>query len=158
MKHCTVPTITVQYFQCKSVKKLLTVRPIGMSSTWHPELVEQVHHVIALEARSSGIDRTFSPNLNLYPDPRFGRMQEAYGEDPFLQSRMALAAVSGLQGKIVNSTIDDDHIIATAKHFIAYGHNEAGQDGSATDISERTLREIYMYTWEKLVSANVRSI
>lgn len=72
---------------------------------------------------------------------------------------MAVAAVNGLQGKINSSGyLDEKHIVATAKHFAAYGHNEAGQDGTACDISDRTLREIYLFPWERVVKANVRSV
>jgi beta-glucosidase len=133
--------------------------PINMAASWNPALVQQVQQVIALEVRAVGAERTFSPNMNLYLDPRFGRTQEGFGEDPFLTSKIAVATVNGLQGELVNDYMDQDHVIAVAKHFAAYGgFNEGGQDGSAIDTSERTLHEIFLFPWKKVIEANVRSI
>ena len=86
--------------------------PLGMSATWNPDLVRQAHEVIALECRIVGADRTFSPNINLYTDPRFGRYQEGWGEDPFLTAQMAVAAVSGLQGQLNISGYYNDTVCA----------------------------------------------
>jgi len=134
--------------------------PCGMSSTWNPDLVKAAHVVIAMEARAIGADRTFSPNINLYTDPRFGRYQEGWGEDPYLTSTMAVAAVTGLQGSVnPNGYYNYTHnIISEAKHFAAYGKTQAGQDGSEADVSERTLREIYLKPFEAVVKAGVGAI
>jgi beta-glucosidase len=130
-----------------------------LSMSWDPELVERVQSVIAYESRALNVRLTYSPNIDVHTDPRFGRVEEGFGEDPLLTSRMAAASVRGLQGgKRWGETLDGDHIAAVAKHFAAYGRTENGQDGSAADLSERTLREIYLPPFKAAVEAGTFSI
>jgi beta-glucosidase len=137
--------------------------PCGMATTWNPSLVQKVHEAIAMEVRTTfGGDRTFSPNINLYSDPRFDRIQEGFGEDPYLVSLFSMAAIQGLQGldstANLDSYLDNDHIASNAKHFAAYGRTTGGQDGTAADLSERTLREIYLKPFQAAVSVNVKAL
>ncbi|KAH3744606.1 Glycoside hydrolase, family 3 domain protein [Pelomyxa schiedti] len=134
--------------------------PVGLSCTWDEDLVTRVHQAIALDSRVWGASRTMSPNMNLYVDPRFGRFQEGFGEDPLITSRMAVAAVKGLQG-----SLDQDgyynfssSIMSNAKHFAAYGITQGGQDGTVADISERTMRDIFLKPWQAVVDAGVGAI
>ncbi|KAH3756965.1 Beta-glucosidase BoGH3B [Pelomyxa schiedti] len=134
--------------------------PINLACTWNTTLVQEVHRTIAVETRITGATRSFSPNINLYTDPRFGRYQEGWGEDPFLTASMATASINGLQGTLNENGYYDfnSSIIATTKHFAAYGVTRAGQDGSAADISERTLREVYFQPFQAAVKAGTASI
>jgi beta-glucosidase len=123
---------------------------IALGATWDPDLVGQVATVIAKEARAVGLDQGFAPMLGLARDPRWGRVEESYGEDPWLVSRMAVAYINGLQGQGADR-FGPDHIIATPKHFVADGEPWAGANGEDYDISERILREIYMPPFEAAV-------
>jgi beta-glucosidase len=131
--------------------------PCALASAWDPALVERAHAVIASDARTAGAHITFSPNIDVHTDPRFGRIEEGWGEDPLLTSTMAAAAVRGLQGN-TPGRVDQDHIFATPKHFAAYGRTENGQDGSAADLSERTLREVYLRPFRAAVEAGCGAI
>jgi beta-glucosidase len=115
---------------------------IGMSCSWDPDLVNQVFRVIAKEIRSRGSHQANTPMLDICRDPRWGRIEESYGEDPYLTSRFAVAIVKGLQG--TEESINKDHIIATAKHFAGYGLTEGGLNKTPLYISERTMREIVL--------------
>jgi beta-glucosidase len=123
---------------------------IALGATWDPDLVGHVATVIAKEARAVGLDQGFAPMLGLARDPRWGRVEESYGEDPWLVSRMAVAYINGLQGQGADR-FGPDHIIATPKHFVADGEPWAGANGEDYDISERILREIYMPPFEAAV-------
>src|ERR1700686_2550322 len=115
--------------------------PLGMASTWDPALVEKASHVAAFEASAIGIRWTFSPMVDIARDARWGRMAEGAGEDPYLGAAMAAAYVHGYQG----SRLDDPQsMLACMKHFVAYGAAEAGRDYNTVDISERTLRDVYL--------------
>lgn len=113
--------------------------PLAEASTWNPELVELSAHYQALEASSAGIHWTFSPMVDIAHDPRWGRIMEGSGEDPYLGSVMAEARVKGYQGDLSNQ-----NIIACPKHFAAYGGAEGGRDYNTVDISEVTFRDIYL--------------
>jgi beta-glucosidase len=115
--------------------------PLGMASTWDPQIVERAARVAAQEASAGGVRWTFSPMVDIARDPRWGRIIEGAGEDPYLGSTMARAYVRGYQGK---SLSDPDSIAACAKHYVGYGAAEAGRDYNTTEISEHTLREIYL--------------
>jgi len=116
---------------------------IALAGTWDPGLIEKMANVIAKEARALGVHHVYSPMLGVARDPRWGRTEESYGEDPYLVSRIGVAFIKGLQGT-GKQYLDKNHIIATAKHFIADGEPIAGLNGSAFDVSTRTLHEIHL--------------
>ncbi len=123
-----------------------TVYPqaIAAGSTWEPELVKTMASQTALEARALGVTHCYSPNLDVISgDPRYGRVEESYGEDPYLVSRMGVAFIEGLQGT-GDERFDENHVMATAKHFIGYPENRRGINGGFSDMSERRLREVYL--------------
>jgi beta-glucosidase len=123
---------------------------IAMGSTWDPELIRQMGGVVAQEARALGIDQGYAPMLGLARDPRWGRVEESYGEDPYLVARTGVAYIEGLQGMGANR-FDANHIFATPKHFAADGEPWAGANGEDYETSERTLREIYFPPFEAAV-------
>jgi beta-glucosidase len=124
--------------------------PLGMASTWQPELVEKASRVAALEASAIGIRWTFSPMVDIARDARWGRIQEGAGEDPYLGSLMAQAYVRGYQSSRLDSP---DTMAACVKHFVGYGAAEAGRDYNATEISIHTLREFYLPPFHAAVDA-----
>jgi beta-glucosidase len=131
---------------------------IAMGAMWDPELMEQIGAAGAREARALGIGQAFSPMLGLARDPRWGRVEESYGEDPYLVSRDGVAYINGMQGKGADR-FGPDHIIATAKHFVADGEPWAGENGEDLETSDRVLREIYFQPFEAAVKeAHVGSI
>ncbi|MDH5702843.1 MAG: beta-glucosidase BglX [Aigarchaeota archaeon] len=115
--------------------------PVGLASSWDPDVVRRAASVAAIEASSEGIHWTFAPMVDIARDPRWGRIAEGAGEDPYLGSAMARAAVEGFQG---NNLADPNTIVACPKHYVAYGGAEGGRDYNTVDISERVLREIYL--------------
>lgn len=129
--------------------------PLAQSCSWDPELSEKAARIAALEASSNGLNWTFAPMVDIARDPRWGRIVEGAGEDPFLGSIFAAAYVRGYQGK---SLSDEGSISATAKHYVAYGAAQAGRDYNTVDISERTLREIYLPPFHSVVNAGAGSI
>ncbi|HUP44698.1 MAG TPA: beta-glucosidase BglX [Thermoanaerobaculia bacterium] len=129
--------------------------PPGIASTWDPSSAELTARVAAREASASGVRWTFAPMVDIARDPRWGRVAEGAGEDPVLGSAMAAAYVRGYQGKDLSAP---DSILACAKHFVAYGAAEAGRDYNTTDLSERTLREIYFPPFKAAVDAGVWTI
>jgi beta-glucosidase len=131
---------------------------IALSSTWDPKIIEEMANIIAEESRALGVHHVYSPMLGVARDARWGRFEESYGEDPYLISRIGVAFINGLQGKGAER-FDENHIIATAKHFIADGEPIAGLNGSAYDVSERTLHEIHLPPFKAAVEeANVGCI
>lgn len=117
---------------------------IALGSTWEPELLTEMNSYVAKEARSIGISHCFSPNLDIYiGDARYGRVEESYGEDPYLVSRMGVAFINGLQG-VGDERFDENHIIATAKHFAAYPENRTGINGAYADVSLRNMYELHL--------------
>src|SRR3989442_2102549 len=129
--------------------------PLGLASTWHPELVEKAARVAAREASASGIRWTFSPMVDIARDARWGRMAEGAGEDPFLGAAMAAAYVRGYQGARLDAP---DSIVACAKHFVGYGAAEGGRDYNSVELSEHTLREIYLPPFQAAVNAGAATI
>jgi beta-glucosidase len=126
--------------------------PLAEASTWEPELIRKAARVAAREASSSGIHWTFAPMVDIARDPRWGRIAEGSGEDPLLGSAMAEARVRGFQGEDLTR---DDALLACAKHFAAYGGAEGGRDYNSVDVSERTLREVYLPPFEAAARAGV---
>lgn len=130
---------------------------LGLASTWDPELVQQVFTAAADEMASDGTNQAFTPVLDLARDPRWGRTEETYGEDPYLVSRMAVAAVNGLQG--TSWSIDRHHVIATAKHFAVHGQPEGGTNTAPGNYSERVIRESFFVPFQAAVEeAHVGSV
>jgi len=126
--------------------------PLGQAASFHPEAVEQASRVAAIEASAAGIRWTFAPMIDITHDPRWGRIAEGFGEDPYLVSEMGKAAIRGFQGEDMN---DPTHIAACAKHFAAYGAAEGGRDYNSTFIPERRLRNLYLRPFEAAVQAEV---
>ncbi|MBN2077015.1 MAG: glycoside hydrolase family 3 C-terminal domain-containing protein [Dehalococcoidales bacterium] len=119
---------------------------IGLASTWEPELVEKMTEIIRLQMRSTGFHQALSPVLDISRDPRWGRTEESYGEDPYLDSRMAVAFVKGLQGEDISKGV-----VATVKHFVGHGYSEGGMNCAPANITPRLLREVYLYPFEQAV-------
>ncbi|HEX8871265.1 MAG TPA: glycoside hydrolase family 3 N-terminal domain-containing protein, partial [Candidatus Acidoferrum sp.] len=115
--------------------------PLAMASTWDPAMVENSARVAAREASAAGVRWTFSPMVDIARDARWGRMIEGAGEDPFLDSVLARAYVRGYQGASLRA---EDSLVACPKHYVGYGAAEGGRDYNTTEISEHTLREIYL--------------
>jgi beta-glucosidase len=115
--------------------------PLGLASTWDPRIVEKAARVAAQEASAAGVRWTFSPMVDIARDPRWGRLIEGAGEDPYLGSVMARAYVRGYQGTNLRAT---DSILACVKHYVGYGAAEGGRDYNTAEISVHTLREIYL--------------
>ncbi len=123
--------------------------PIGLASTWDPALIERIFTVAAREARARGAQQVLSPVVDLARDPRWGRTEETYGEDPHLVSEVGLAAIRGYQGPGPGLTAG--HVFATAKHFAAHGPNEGGINAAPTQVPERELREELLWPFERAV-------
>lgn len=126
--------------------------PLGEAATWDPAQIEQSAAIAAKEARAAGVHWTFAPMVDIARDARWGRIAEGSGEDPFLGAAMARARVVGFQGRDYSA---GDKIVACAKHWVAYGAAEAGRDYNSTDISERTLREVYFPPFKAALDAGV---
>lgn len=129
--------------------------PLGLASTWDPNLVQRAARVAAREASASGIRWVFSPMVDIARDARWGRMVEGSGEDPYLGAVMARAYVLGYQGERLDAP---DSVAACVKHFVGYGAAEGGRDYNSTEISEHTLREFYLPPFRAAVDAGVASI
>src|ERR1700688_876699 len=122
---------------------------IGLASTWDPALVKQVFTAAGEEAGAAGVGQVFSPVLDLARDPRWGRTEETYGGESFLVSRMAVAAVTGLQGD--EFFIGRNHAMATMKHFAVHGQPESGTNTAPGNYSERVIRENFLVPFEAAV-------
>jgi beta-glucosidase len=130
---------------------------LGMAATWDPALVKREFTAIGDEAGSRGIGQVYSPVLDLARDPRWGRTEETYGEDPYLVSRMGVAAIEGLQGD--SYLIGRHHVLATAKHFAVHGQPEGGTNTAPGNYSERIIRENFLVPFQAAVQeAHVGSI
>lgn len=125
---------------------------IGMAASWDPKVIERSQSVAAREARAVGINWTFAPMVDIARDPRWGRIVEGAGEDPYLGAVMAAAHVRGFQGERVGSP---DHIVACAKHFAGYGAAEGGRDYDAANISDAQLWNVYFPPFKAAVDAGV---
>ncbi len=135
---------------------------IGLASTWDPELVRKVFAAAAREMRARGENWALTPVLDLAREPRWGRTEETYGEDPFLSSSIGVAAIRGLQGVSLadgTKSISREHVLATAKHFAAHGHPEGGRNSAPANFAERELRENYLRAfWAAVTQAGVGSV
>ncbi|MGA2355273.1 MAG: beta-glucosidase BglX [Terriglobales bacterium] len=129
--------------------------PLGMASTWDPNLVEKASRVAASEASAIGIRWTFSPMVDIARDARWGRIAEGAGEDPYLGSAIAAAYVRGYQGVRLDAP---DTMAACVKHYVGYGAVEAGRDYNSTEISEHTLREFYLPPFRAAVDAGAATV
>ena len=126
--------------------------PLAEAASFDPAAVEHSARIAAIEATASGVTWTYAPMVDIARDPRWGRMVEGSGEDPYLGAAMAAARVRGFQGTDLSA---DNTLLATAKHFVAYGAAEGGRDYNAADVSERTLYETYLPPFEAAVRAGV---
>jgi beta-glucosidase len=129
--------------------------PLAESCSWNPELVEQSAAVAAAEAYAAGIRWVFAPMVDVARDPRWGRVAEGSGEDPYLGSAMAAARVRGFQGDDFSQPFK---VVACAKHWVAYGACEGGRDYNSVDVSERALREVYFPPFRAAVEEGVGSL
>ena len=129
--------------------------PLAMAATWDPNLVERASRIAAEEASSSGLRWTFSPMVDIARDARWGRIVEGAGEDPYLGAVMARAYVRGYQGRRLDAP---DSLAACAKHYVAYGAAEGGRDYNTVDMSERTLRQIYLPPFQAAVEEGVATL
>ena len=130
--------------------------PLALASTWNPAAVEQSARIAAIEASADGICWTFSPMVDIARDPRWGRIAEGFGEDPFLGGAMAKAMVRGYQGDGTYS--DKTSIMACVKHYALYGASEAGRDYNTVDMSRIRMFNEYLYPYQAAVEAGVGSV
>lgn len=135
--------------------------PLALASSWDTDLISRIFKTGARQTRARGSHHVLGPNLDLARDPRWGRTEETYGEDPYLASRMAVIAVKALQGNATYETtkLDETSVIATGKHFVGHGQPENGTNIGPVNISERLLRETHLATFEAAVKeAHLMSI
>jgi beta-glucosidase len=124
-------------------------QPIGLGGTFDPDLVERLYAMTAAEARARGTHQALTPVVDVAREPRWGRVEETFGEDPYLVSRMGVAAVRGFQG---DATFKDKrHVIATMKHFAAHGQPESGINCAPTNVSMRILRDVFLCTFKTAI-------
>lgn len=128
---------------------------LGASSTWNASLIEQMGAAIGLECRSQGSNIGYGPVLDVAREARWSRVEETFGEDPWLTATLGTAMVRGMQG---TNTADGSHVISTLKHLAAYGIPESGHNGGAVYVGERVLRQQYLLPFEKAVKAGVGTV
>src|SRR5690606_33319291 len=124
---------------------------IALASTWDPELVRQVNAAIAREVRARGVHLVLSPVVDVARDPRWGRIEETFGEDPYLVAEMGVAAVRGLQGDMRGGPLPADKVFATLKHMTGHGQPESGANVGPAPLAERELREFFFPPFEQAV-------
>jgi beta-glucosidase len=124
-------------------------QPIGLGATFNPELVEGLCTMTAYEARVRGTHQALTPVMDVARDPRWGRVEETYGEDPYLNTQLGMAAVKGFQGD--GSFKDKKRVIATLKHFAAHGQPESGMNCAPANVSERVLRETFLHPFKNAI-------
>lgn len=129
--------------------------PLGEASSWDAAALERSASIAAAEASAAGVRWTFAPMVDIARDARWGRIAEGAGEDPYLGSVLARARVRGFQG---SNYSDPTKVVACAKHYVAYGAAEAGRDYNTVDMSETTLREVYLPPFKAAVDAGVGTI
>jgi beta-glucosidase len=130
---------------------------IGLASSWDPELIRQVNVIVAREMRARGVREALSPVVDVARDPRWGRIEETFGEDPYLVSQLGVAAVRGLQGDSL--PLANGKVFATLKHLTGHGQPESGTNVGPASISERTLRENFFPPFEEIVrQTNIRAV
>jgi len=151
-----IPAIVHEECLCGYTAKKATIFPqiIGVASTWEPELVEAMTRKIGEQMRAVGAHQGLSPVLDIARDPRWGRTEETFGEDPYLVSRMGAAYVKGLQGDSLQTGI-----IATGKHFLGYGYSQGGRNWGPSFIPKRELLEVFAKPFEAAIhESNIGSI
>jgi beta-glucosidase len=129
--------------------------PLGMSATWNPALVEKAARIAAIEASTEGVRWTFSPMVDIARDARWGRIVEGNGEDTYLGEALARAYVRGYQGANLQ---DPSSILACVKHYVAYGAAEGGRDYNTVDISDRSLRQVYLPPFKAAVDSGAATV
>lgn len=129
--------------------------PLAQAASWDPELVEKAASISALEASAYGVHWTFAPMLDIARDPRWGRIIEGFGEDPYLCGELAKASVRGYQG---NDMSKSGKIAACGKHFIAYGGAEGGRDYNSSECTDNTLRNVYLPPFKAAIEEGVATI
>lgn len=130
--------------------------PLGQAASFNPQIAEKGAKIAAREARSTGVNWTFAPMMDISRDGRWGRIAESMGEDPYLAGEFAAAMVRGFQGN--GNLSDPDVVAACAKHFVGYGASESGLDYNSTKITPTDLRNIYLYPFKKAVEAGVYTV
>ncbi|MEW4449441.1 glycoside hydrolase family 3 N-terminal domain-containing protein [Qipengyuania sp. JC766] len=125
---------------------------IGLASTWDPDLVREINDLIAGEVRARGVHLVLSPVVDVARDPRWGRIEETFGEDPYLVGEMGVASVEGLTGPGTDRRLRDGQVMATLKHMTGHGQPESGTNVGPAQISERTLREQFFPPFEQVVT------
>jgi beta-glucosidase len=129
--------------------------PLATASSWDPDLITDLAHMAAIEARTAGVDWVYSPMVDIARDARWGRCTEGAGEDPYLGSAIARAYIRGYQGE---SLLAPGSVVASVKHFAAYGAAEAGRDYNTTDMSELLLRQVYLPPYHAAVEAGAATV
>lgn len=129
--------------------------PLAEAAAWDPDLTQRTARAAAVEATAAGVHWTFAPMLDITRDPRWGRVVEGAGEAPFLASALAVARVRGTHG---DGPPDTSFMLATAKHFVAYGAAEGGRDYNSADLSQRSLKEVYLPPFQAAVEAGVDAV
>ncbi|MEZ4700704.1 MAG: glycoside hydrolase family 3 N-terminal domain-containing protein [Rhodothermales bacterium] len=122
---------------------------IALASTWNPDLLERIFAGVASEARARGAQQVLAPVVDVAREPRWGRIEETYGEDPYLAAQMGIAAVRGFQG--AGAPIHAPHVIATLKHMAGHGQPESGMNIGPANFSERVLRDVFFYPFETVI-------
>jgi beta-glucosidase len=140
-----IPALFVDEGQHGMMRPQATVFPqaIGMACSWNPDLLERIYTIVAHEMRSRGTHHALSPVVDVCRDPRWGRVEETYGEDPYLNGVLSCSAVKGLQGS-TNGNIAKNHVAATLKHLVGHGQPEGGQNQGPANYSIRILRDYHM--------------
>jgi beta-glucosidase len=131
-------------------------QPIGLGATFDPDLIQRLYAMTAEETRLRGVHQALTPVVDVAREPRWGRVEETFGEDPYLVACMGVAAVRGFQGD--RTFKNKKHLIATLKHFAAHGQPESGNNCAPANVSARILREVFLYPFKKAVEAGVISV
>ncbi len=147
-----IPALFVDEGQHGIMRPDSTVFPqaIGMACSWNPGLFEEIYSVIAYEMRSRGTHHALSPVIDVCREPRWGRVEETYGEDPYLNGVLSCAAVKGLQGT-TDGSVADNHVAATLKHFAGHGQPEGGQNQGPANYSARVLFDYHMFPFKMCI-------
>ena len=153
-----IPALFVDEGQHGVMRPESTVFPqaIGLACSWDPELFEEVYRIIAYEMRSRGTHHALSPVIDVCREPRWGRVEETYGEDPYLNGVLSCAAVKGLQGTS-SGKVADNHVAATLKHFAGHGQPEGGQNQGPANYSTRVLFDYHMLPFKMCID-NVKPV
>jgi beta-glucosidase len=122
-------------------------QPIALGATFNPALIQRLYAMAAAEARARGVHQAFAPVVDVAREPRWGRVEETFGEDPFLNAQLGISAVRGFHGDA--SFRDKKHVIATLKHFAAHGQPESGMNCAPPNVSERMLRETFLFPFKE---------